>query len=1857
MRIRKKKLICCIVIPMLIIACLLIASTIKVFTLDNFGNNSNQETTPLATTPVVNSPTIQMGKRVYRAGDGAIYPIRYSQFTTPLDDATIKVELLNDGTNAVNSNTTVSNKNSKQAYFDFATKLVVPAYTEYEVKYTVTCTIYKSAKDGNASTYLKFYAFGKDYTSDTKEDEIITAEKLYNNGAGTDLEFNNNNGVDNGYWVNGMYTYTQTPKVNKSTTYTYTTTHTNKTKSDKAFYHNYGYFGSIAAGSSYPSMMLCRMQVAATVTAKAIGQEPPTDVSAQYTGQNVTINDVPNDQKEWYKSAIMSPDYSANTDMVNLGDKKVKITITDPDEFFKGDPKDGTDESDIVRYITLTVKKKKIGVTINNDLSVTPASGAVFGGDTADNGRAPEFGFRYTSTDGKGYDSDTYPTNVGKYKATVKITNDCPYELDDTYSKEFEVEKKKVKKPTKPVGNNLTYNGKVQELELTNISDDVAITPQKDSGMEYDAVKKVLKAKDAKTYTVTIALKDNGVNSMWENTNNDTASYTLSLTIDAASLAVTFVAPDGGWSWNSNAEKTISITDNRKSDADGNYDQLTYLVSCDNTPISSSKIVADPGNPQKTNITVPALQSKPDKYTLKVSLDTSANDATKNYTLGTTTPEQKFNIFDKQITVADQNVIWSYHNKKGEKITLTLAQWSPSTTAVYDAIVYDGNDYDFTATLDGLDEDDEVVIIKTETKKSGNVVSSCIDAGDYATTVTLTSSKGVLSKSSFTVVWKIKKATLDLSNVSWDYDPQNPKEYNKGLNIEVKLKGLDDLPIKLEADYGDDTNKKKDVCNTNAAGEYVPYKAQVTFKNLPADIAKNYFKPVQSDRSTYICREQDEQGNWVDKNFPWTLNWIIKKAELDLDGEWEKVATEDKNNVVFRVYQVTNTTLAARITYEYYAEDEWDENNCEVIGNATPKKLEDIVVDLKNDPVKYWAVAKVNSANNKNYEIKKGTEAKKFTVGASTVIDVDLGKEFIYDGKAHGIKSEFKFDANPDLTDAVADVIVVKYYFIETVVGEDGTQVDNKIELKDEDLPNGAPTKVGKYTVSIDFKDEQYQDNYALSKFNFTFVINQAELTVALEKEQFVFDDKDLDLKLNVSEVKIIKTYYAGEEIAEDGSNRLADGVSPKNAGKYIVALSIDPKDEDNYRNYKIKDDCAKLKFEITQAELEISLDESKYPYDGEDKEAELTVKCESVADVSGVKIITTYYKGDEIMQDDSNKLADGELPYSAGKYIVVLSIDDKYKDNYKIKEGNAQFVIEITKIQIKANWDTTGDTPVLGELTEEQSQLIEYVYTDEDGNEYEVSQLQAGKKYTAIARIKKEYEDNYEFVNTKGVVLTQPTQAERSFEIKTTDTNPVTNGTLGNMIDKVKDFAHWQIIVIIVCTIFTLLFTAKTASYGSKRKKFKKKADKLATVYAGAYFGLATTAWTAIACAFIGVTVLSFVMMIIAKIRCNKAEEEYEEQLDEYNRNKTDAEARQRDESMRMILMGMMGGNANGGQGFAYGGQGVSADEMRLMINDAVTNMLPNVQQYLPQQASSNDDLMNKLIEQNAQNEERMRQMNEQNEKRIESLMQKLAEKSTEKEAASANISEETLERLVSKLQPTYTVAQGATSDTILKVVEKTEHNDETIKQLLKNQEALMDKIIELSNRKPEEKIVEKEVPVEKIVEKIVEVPVEVEKIVEKEIVKEVPVEKEIKVVNPAKPKKEPAPKLTLDEAYALLSKQQQKYFDGLKVYALSKDKCKEKKSTYFTVFGQSTVNPLMKLTVKKNMTVALFKMEDEYLKDIKRDASGDGTKMKVKETELIVSDAQAFETAKKMIDLREDQIERYQDLLKEQRSMKVKK
>ncbi|MBD5087160.1 MAG: hypothetical protein HDT32_07425 [Clostridiales bacterium] len=1529
----------------------------------------------------------------------------------------------------------------------------------------------------------------------------------------------------------------------------------------------------------------------------AVGVSEPTDVEVDYNGEKQSIEKLIENGADikWFDEDLMTMDYpSANQyDMIDADTYSVKVTLNDKNDKFAGTPDKSIGEDDQTRYFDFKINTKKIKGTLTKNgtiVTFTLDDGQIYTDvDTEANGRAPTFAINYKNKSGTAsYESTTPPSDAGNYTATVIISNPetCKnYELDKTYSTDITIDKKSVTKPSLSSNASLYYTGQEQEIELSNVSSDVTITPPANSGMEYDADKKVLKVTNAGTYNVTLKL-NNAETTKWSD-GDSRAEVTLPVVIGKAELIISFISPEGEWTWNAGVDKTVTIKDDRKNDED----VIEYVAKVDGKDIAFDKITSI--GEKKTNITIPKQSTRTEKYTFSISLGNATDDnQNRNYEISTsTTSEKKFSITDKEVEIKEEYIIWSYSNDG--KIT-TLESWNSKTT--YDKVSYNGKEFSFSAKLDeeiyndesiNISLEDGITISKTETKKSGVVVTASKNAGEYTTTITITSSKvkfkvGNETKDSvtFTLTWKINKAKFNLSDVSWNYDPNKegyPFEYDTGLKTVV----LQNLPAGLAiADYEDDGNANVDgnkaskVCAYNeSTKEYTPYKTTVKFKydTSVEDVANNYYLPTSTDRNSYTYKVDEE-----DAEFPFELKWIIKKGVLDLDAEWERYPFEDSSSRVFRPYRVASKTVEAKIQYKYYEEKDYDQTNG--IATGAPVELKDIVVDL-NNPKKYYVVAEVNDKYASNYEIKQGTQAKRFNVGANVVINIDMDTEFIYDGKAHGVESEWKFDE-----DAVeTEHIVGKWYSIEKVKGENGEEEEVKTLLEE------APKKAGTYLVAFDFDDENHQDSYALSVYNVRFEIKQAELVIALDgnKTEFEFNGEDLALKLNlscdnkldVSGVKIVKTYYEGTEIKEDGSNKL-DGVLPKNVGKYIVVLSIDETDEDNYRNYYIKDTCIK-------------------------------------------------------------------------------------------------FDIEITPYQITAEWDTTGDIPTLKGLTSEEKEKIEYVYTDSEGNVIEdISAVEAGN-YKVIARIKSEYAGNYVFVDGDGQVLENVNSTEQAFEIEaqepenpedpivpvdpTTPEDP-TEPTPTPSIDIVQIIKeYWQPILSAICIILIIIFMSKGIGYAGKRKKIKKTIEKK---YSNAYyavggvglFNLPYTTWTIIACILAGVTVLAFIFMLLEKKSLSKVEEELDDARSEYEQ----AKEKKKEDEMRMMLMGMMGGNANGGQGFAFQ-QGVSADEMRLMLNDAVTAMLPNVTQYLPQEASHSDELIQQLIEQNAQSEERMRQMNEQNEERIEKLVKQLAEQNK------SGVDADAIERLVDKLSKQQVVEKQAERE-----VAATNVNDEKIEMLIRNQEMLMRQMMELSSRNNDKQIIMPypqpvvqqpimpqptiiQQPAEKI---IIEKPVE--KIVEKEVRVEVPVEKIVPVPmpveKPAKATKAPAQRLTLDEAYAKLSANQKKIFDTLKAYAMSKDKCKEKKSTYFTILGQSTVNPLVKLTIKKNTTVALFKMEDEYMKDIRRGASSDGTKVKVKETEVVVGDNQALSTAKDMIDLREDQIERYNDYLKEQRSMKKK-
>ncbi len=105
-----------------------------------------------------------------------------------------------------------------------------------------------------------------------------------------------------------------------------------------------------------------------------------------------------------------------------------------------------------------------------------------------------------------------------------------------------------------------------------------------------------------------------------------------------------------------------------------------------------------------------------------------------------------------------------------------------------------------------------------------------------------------------------------------------------------------------------------------------------------------------------------------------------------------------------------------------------------------------------------------------------------------------------------------------------------------------------------------------------------------------------------------------------------------------------------------------------------------------------------------------------------------------------------------------------------------------------------------------------------------------------------------------------------------------------------------------------------------------------------------------------------------------------------------------------------------------------------------------------------------------------------------------------------------------------------------------------------------------------------------------------------------------------------------TIDESYAELTKEQKKFFDGLLSYALSKEKAIENR-TKTEIRIKADRKPIIRLSVRKGITVAKFHLENDLMKKFRRNSAE--SKIEVKDTKVNVIDAMAFETAKGLIDV----------------------
>ncbi|MCI8421894.1 MAG: hypothetical protein HFE34_06350, partial [Clostridia bacterium] len=331
------------------------------------------------------------------------------------------------------------------------------------------------------------------------------------------------------------------------------------------------------------------------------------------------------------------------------------------------------------------------------------------------------------------------------------------------------------------------------------------------------------------------------------------------------------------------------------------------------------------------------------------------------------------------------------------------------------------------------------------------------------------------------------------------------------------------------------------------------------------------------------------------------------------------------------------------------------------------------------------------------------------------------------------------------------------------------------------------------------------------------------------------------------------------------------------------------------------------------------------------------------------------------------------------------------------------------------------SDTEV---LYDGEKHIPTYVVKDRNGNVVEnatqILNFSNYEKKTEIATytIKVTVKESDRYFIRSGAICKFKIVEELGDEPPAEDEDPTTPpsgnggsgiGSIEDIIKYFKEYPLWQIIASVISIILIMIFLTKTAGYESRRREAKRLTkEKYASYYSGVVWGMAMTAWTAIACTLMGLAVVTFVVMLVTKSRCKKAEREMENAKEEYLDNKAEEERKRRDEDMQMMFMRMMGAqgaNMGASSGVGQGGytiqQGIGVDEMRGLISETVTAMLPGVQQLLPHQASTNDELVQKLIDQN----EKLMEKSKKNEDEMRDLLKELTKQNSEREVASVGV------------------------------------------------------------------------------------------------------------------------------------------------------------------------------------------------------------------------------------------------------------
>ncbi len=224
---------------------------------------------------------------------------------------------------------------------------------------------------------------------------------------------------------------------------------------------------------------------------------------------------------------------------------------------------------------------------------------------------------------------------------------------------------------------------------------------------------------------------------------------------------------------------------------------------------------------------------------------------------------------------------------------------------------------------------------------------------------------------------------------------------------------------------------------------------------------------------------------------------------------------------------------------------------------------------------------------------------------------------------------------------------------------------------------------------------------------------------------------------------------------------------------------------------------------------------------------------------------------------------------------------------------------------------------------------------------------------------------------------------------------------------------------------------------------------------------------------------------------------------------------------------------------------------------------------------------------------------------------------------------------------------------DEILHEQEKAKLREEIQKQKdiidkLEEEYEIADNLLDELYKKDETEGLDENVSLTKepvVEEKLEEKPAQSVEEVEEADIQEIPVQEQKQKIASGDIVITPNKKLTLQEAYKLLSSKQKSYFKNLRDYADKKPNSRAKETKNYVVVGCGNKH-YIRLLIKRGVTIAAFPSENEEMMKLRLSGLAP---VKAEETQIKIVDDNAFAMAKQMIDIRVEQVAKEKQVLKE--------